>query len=99
MGGVPRPNPPPIPRDELWIALAGPAVNFLIAGVIALWAWERNQFVPISTLLQPTDANLAQRIGVGNLTLALFNLAPAYPMDGGRILRSLLSRWRPEDEA
>jgi len=99
IGGVSRPDRPPNSRDELWIALAGPAVNFLIAGAIALWAWQRNEFAPISTLLQPTDANLAQRIGVGNLVLALVNLAPAYPMDGGRILRPLLSRWRPEDEA
>ena len=86
-------------RDELWIALAGPAVNLLIAGGIALWFWREKQLAPLSTLLEPTDANLAQRIGVGNLILALFNILPAYPMDGGRVLRSLLARWLPENEA
>src|SRR6266542_2109079 len=97
IGGVSRPDRPPKAREELWIGLAGPAVNFLIA--IALWAWQGGRLAALSELLEPTDANLAQRIGVGNLMLALFNLLPAYPMDGGRVLRSLLARWRPEDEA
>jgi len=99
IGGVSRPDRPPKAREELWIALAGPVVNLLIAGSIAFGAWQTNRLLPLAELLQPTDANLAQRIGVGNLILALFNLLPAYPMDGGRVLRSLLARWRPEDEA
>ena len=99
IGGVSRPDRPPKAREELWIGLAGPTVNLLIAGSIAFWAWQGNRLTPLSELLQPTDANLAQRIGVGNLVLALFNLLPAYPMDGGRMLRSLLARRRPEDEA
>src|SRR2546425_2505303 len=99
IGGVSRPDRPPKAREELWIALAGPMVNLLIAGAIAFWAWQQHRLAPLSELLEPTDANLAQRIGAGNLVLALFNLLPAYPMDGGRVLRSLLARWRPEDEA
>ncbi len=99
IGGVSRPERPPKAREELWIALAGPSVNLLIAAGIALWAWQQHRLVPLSELLEPTDANLAQRIGAGNLMLALFNILPAYPMDGGRVLRSLLARWRPEDEA
>jgi Zn-dependent protease/CBS domain-containing protein len=99
IGGVSRPDRPPKAREELWIALAGPMVNLLIAGAIAFWAWQQNRLAPLSELIEPTDANLAQRIGVGNLMLALFNILPAYPMDGGRVLRSLLARWRPEDEA
>jgi Zn-dependent protease/CBS domain-containing protein len=99
IGGLSRPERPPRAREELWIALAGPMVNLLIAGGIAFWFWRQKDLLSISKLLEPTDANLAQRIGVGNLILALFNLLPAYPMDGGRVLRSLLARWRPEDEA
>jgi len=99
IGGVSRPDRTPKAREELWIALAGPMVNVLIAGAIAFWFWSERGLVPWQELLQPTDANLAQRIAFGNLVLALFNLLPAYPMDGGRVLRSLLARWRPEDEA
>ncbi len=100
IGGVSRPERPPKAREELWIALAGPAVNLLIAGGIALWFWREKELPQsLPALLEPTDANLALRIGVGNLILAMFNLLPAYPMDGGRVLRSILARWRPEDEA
>ena len=99
IGGVARPDREPRAREELWIALAGPAVNLLIAGSIAFWFWQRQGLAPLSELLKPTDTNLAQRIGVGNLILGVFNLLPAYPMDGGRVLRSLLARRRREDEA
>jgi len=97
--GVSRPDRVPKAREELWIALAGPAVNVLIAAVISFWFWRERGLVPWRELLEPTDANLAQRIAAGNLVLAAFNILPAYPMDGGRVLRSLLARWRPEDEA
>jgi Zn-dependent protease len=99
IGGVARPERAPKAHEELWIALAGPAVNFLIAGGIALWFWREQALLPMTELLKPTDANLAQRIGVGNLLLGLFNLLPAFPMDGGRVLRSLIARWRTEEEA
>ncbi len=99
IGGVSRPERPPKAHEELWIALAGPAVNLLIAGGIAFWFWREKGVPPVAQLLEPTDANLMQRIALGNLILAAFNILPAYPMDGGRVLRSLLARWRPEDEA
>ena len=99
IGGVSRPDRPPKGTEELWIALAGPVVNLLIAAGIGWWFWREQRMAPLAELLQPTDTNLAQRIGLGNLMLGLFNLLPAYPMDGGRVLRSLLSRWRPEEEA
>ena len=99
IGGVSRPDRPPKAREELWIALAGPCVNLLIAGAIAFWFWRERTLAPLAELLKATDTNLAQRIGVGNLILAGFNLLPAYPMDGGRVLRSLLARRIPENEA
>lgn len=99
IGGVSRPERQPKAREELWIALAGPTVNLLIAVVLLGWLASRQGFVAIEQLRQPTDANLAQRIALGNLMLWLFNLLPAYPMDGGRILRSFLALHRSEEEA
>ena len=99
IGGVSRPERQPAAREELWIALAGPAVNLLIACALLAWLAAHQGILSLKELAQPTDANLAQRIALGNLALCVFNLLPAYPMDGGRVLRSILARSRPEEEA
>jgi len=99
IGGVSRPERQPKAREELWIALAGPTVNLLIAVALLAWVGWRHGFMELEQLREPTDANLAERIALGNLMLAVFNLLPAYPMDGGRVLRSLLAWSRSEDEA
>ncbi len=99
IGGVSRPERAPKAREELWIALAGPLVNFLIAAGLLAWMWTRTGWIALEQLREPTDANLAERIALGNLLLFVFNLLPAYPMDGGRILRSFLALRRPEEEA
>lgn len=101
IGGVARLERIPRAREELWIALAGPMVNLVIGGGILLGVWMIRGTPPadVETLASPTDANLTERIGLGNLILALFNLLPAFPMDGGRILRSILAIWRTEEEA
>ncbi len=99
IGGVARLERNPKPREELWIALAGPVVNLLIAGALLGYLYFTNQLVEIGTLFDPSDSNLAERIAVGNLILAGFNLLPAFPMDGGRILRAVLARFQSEDEA
>ena len=99
IGGVARMEQPAKPREELWIALAGPMVNLLIAfGLFGALIW-RDALVPFEDLTQPSDANLLERIAVGNLLLAAFNLLPAYPMDGGRILRGVLALRKPAEEA
>lgn len=96
IGGVSRLESQPKPNQEFLIAFAGPASNLIIG--LALMATQRN-FLPLEKLNVPTDANLIERIALGNLLLGLFNLLPAYPMDGGRILRSLLALRKPENEA
>jgi CBS domain-containing protein len=97
IGGVSRMEREPKPREEMWIALAGPAVNLVLAAAaLGIALWRGHGFHDVT---QATDANLLERIGLGNLALAVFNLLPAFPMDGGRILRAMLARRRPESEA
>jgi len=99
IGGVSRPERMPKAREEFWIAISGPLVNALIAAGLFIWLAVNNQWVPIKLLNEPTDANLIERIAAGNFLLFVFNLLPAYPMDGGRVLRSLLTLFKPEEEA
>jgi Zn-dependent protease len=99
IGGVARLEKNPRPSQELWIALAGPFVNIVIAAGLLVYLYYRSQIQALHLLYDPTDANLLQRIAFGNLLLAGFNLLPAYPMDGGRVLRAILARSRSEDDA
>lgn len=85
------------PREEFWIALAGPAFN-LILGIpaIILFFLNPNQSFLMLTEPDPTLTLFGTGLlyfGTMNMVMGLFNLIPAYPMDGGRIIRSLLSHW------
>lgn len=100
IGGVAKLERPLTPWEEFWIALTGPAVNLLIAAsIFALLYYSEKRGVNFFALARPTDANLADRIALANLILAGFNLLPAFPMDGGRMLRAVLSRLKSEYEA
>ena len=81
---------PDIPRQELWVALAGPAVNVVIAAVgwVVLMLFALGS--PNLDLSTAGDTVLGRFVGV-NVWLALFNLIPAFPMDGGRALRAVLA--------
>jgi len=100
IGGVARLAKSPPARSEFWIALAGPLVNFVIAAIIlGSLAARHSKIAGVETLTTHSDASLLEQIAYGNLVLALFNLLPAFPMDGGRVLRSVLAIWKPEEEA
>lgn len=99
IGGVARMERTAKPREEFWIALTGPVVNLTIAGLIFTVLYLQSRAVNVFALAQPTGANLADRIALGNLILAGFNLLPAFPMDGGRMLRAILSRLKSEYDA
>ncbi len=91
IGGVARlERMPDKPLQELWVALAGPAVNLVIAAVLFIYLLVSNTFVPL-TGMSLTGGPFVERLLSVNLTLMLFNLIPAFPMDGGRVLRALLA--------
>jgi Zn-dependent protease len=98
-GGVARLERAASPGEEFWIAVAGPLVNLTIAGLIIALLYSHHRAFELSAFQLAGDANLADRIALSNLILAGFNLLPAFPMDGGRMLRALLSRIRSEAEA
>ncbi len=85
---------PPEPRREVVISLAGPAVNFALAA--ALWLVLRVLPVPVFVSgglpnALPDLAGSLEFLLSWNLLMGTFNLVPAFPMDGGRVLRALLA--------
>ena len=90
IGGVARlERIPDNPRQELWIALAGPAVNVAIAALLGAWLQVTGGWQPVGELTV-TGGSFVERLLVVNIFLVIFNLVPAFPMDGGRVLRALL---------
>jgi len=91
IGGLARmERMPDDPRQELLVALAGPAVNVLLAllyfgtiGPAAALVHPRD--------LQPIGGHFLSSLVWSNVAMAAFNLVPAFPMDGGRVLRALLA--------
>ena len=79
------------PRQEIIVALAGPAVNFAIAAVLFVLIGLAGRPAAIFALDPGDGAGLLPTLLAANLMLGLFNLLPAFPMDGGRVLRAALA--------
>ncbi|MEP7196016.1 MAG: site-2 protease family protein [Saprospiraceae bacterium] len=97
IGGVARlQHLPEKPKQELIIAIMGPMVNLLIAIFIymVLFAVHGNETINLfnpETILNLDWKGFLPLLLISNLLLLIFNMIPAFPMDGGRVLRSLIS--------
>jgi Zn-dependent protease len=91
IGGIARlERMPDDPWQSFRITLAGPAVNVVIAAVLFAVVWLTGTWQPVARISLISGPFL-ERLMLLNLSLAGFNLLPAFPMDGGRALRALLA--------
>ncbi|TCK23828.1 Zn-dependent protease [Ancylobacter aquaticus] len=90
-GGIARlERIPEKPSEELVVALAGPAVNVAIAAVLLVFLGGNVGMEHIEAIENP-QVSLLAKLAAANIFLVVFNLIPAFPMDGGRVLRALLA--------
>lgn len=96
-------------KQEFWIALAGPMVNLIIVFILVIGIALTTPLTEIQSLIQQIESQqlsglnttlgfLLKLMGI-NLMLFIFNLLPAFPMDGGRILRALIEMFSSHEKA
>src|SRR4051794_38007337 len=91
IGGVARlERIPEEPSEEFLVAIAGPLVNVAIAAALIVLAGARVNAGDLYAVESP-HTSMVDRLAAVNLFLAAFNMIPAFPMDGGRVLRALLA--------
>lgn len=99
IGGLARlEKMPENPWEELWVALAGPAVNVIIAVILAAILLLTDSFEPLNEVTIASGSFL-ERLLIVNIILVVFNMLPAFPMDGGRVLRAFLATLMPYTRA
>jgi Zn-dependent protease/CBS domain-containing protein len=91
IGGVARlERMPEKPLQELWVAVAGPLVNVVIATLLLALLGLQGQLKSLLRIPEALD-NYVAMLCLWNLLMVAFNLLPAFPMDGGRVLRAFLA--------
>lgn len=92
IGGLARlEKMPENPKQEFVVAVAGPLVNVVLAGILAAIIFILNRQIAPTALSNIGFSNYFNNLFWANVVLAAFNMIPAFPMDGGRVLRALLS--------
>jgi stage IV sporulation protein FB len=81
---------PEEPAEEFLIAIAGPAVNVVIAAVLVLLFGASLDTQNLASM-DKSSVSMLDRLAIVNVFLVLFNIIPAFPMDGGRVLRAALA--------
>lgn len=90
IGGVARlARIPEAPGEELLIAIAGPLVNVAIALILVVFLGANLSLQHLA--VESSQVSMVDRLALVNVFLVLFNMIPAFPMDGGRVLRALLA--------
>lgn len=95
IGGLARlEKMPEKPEQELWVAIAGPIVNMVLAVLLYVYLSATNNIPDLTDTEQLQSlqgSGFWFNLFVANVILAVFNLIPAFPMDGGRVLRAVLA--------
>lgn len=100
IGGVARLEKlPEDPKQELWVAIAGPLVNIVLFILLSIYLYATGFEMHEVEDFGIRASTIVPYLASANLILAIFNLIPAFPMDGGRVLRAFLSIKLPRAKA
>ena len=88
-GAAHMPGEPPTPKAEFWMAIAGPITSVVLGGIF----WLSAALFETARFPDTIVAVLGYLAGI-NFILAVFNMMPGFPLDGGRVLRAILWGWK-----